>query len=74
MKSGQPLLKKNNKNRNKKTKQKLKGNKRIKNWKQKRKIWNSFIWNLTKQTMSLLIKILAYIYEDNQVREPTTLN
>lgn len=24
--------------------------------------------------MSLLIKILAYIYEDNQVREPTTLD
>lgn len=37
-KSGQALLQKNNKNRNKKTKQKLKGNKRIKHCKQKRKI------------------------------------
>ena len=72
MKSGQPLLKNNNKDRNKKTKQKLKGNKRMKNWKQKEKFEIPLFKML--QPMSLLIKILAYIYEDNQVREPTTLN
>ena len=72
MKSGQPLLKNNNKNRNKKQNKNWKGTKewKIENKKEKFEI------HLFKmlQPMSLLIKILAYIYEDNQVREPTTLN
>ena len=44
----------------------------MKNWKQKEKFEIPLFKIL--QPMSLLIKILAYIYEDNQVREPTTLN
>ena len=59
-KSGQDLFKKNNKfkNKNSKTKRETKKSNTV-NKKEK------FI---TKQTVPLLIKILAYMYEDNQIR------